>query len=136
MKVQDILIESFSNQQVLKYVKQHHRDGFRMDHLIMNYGEWELDTVLVADLHIDSNEPDPEGRILDINYDYAKDITKKDIINNPIVVDLKGWIIDGNHRAYKAKELGMKTIPAYKPIEDPDHETYDQFMARRKNENP
>jgi len=65
----------------------------------------------------------------------VSDITVQDIKQYPIVIDSAGWIIDGNHRAVAAKQLGLKSIPAWQPVvSDEDEETYDQFMARRRAE--
>mgnify|MGYP000371171909 CR=1 FL=1 len=44
--------------------------------------------------------------------------SKEEILARPIVIDHNGVIIDGNHRAVKAKQLGMQRIPAYYPIKD------------------
>ena len=65
--------------------------------------------------------PDPEkknplGTNINVDLDYVQDITPHDIANRPIVVDPSGWIIDGNHRATRAEELGMTSIPAYVPV--------------------
>jgi len=65
----------------------------------------------------------------------VSDITVQDIKQYPIVIDSAGWIIDGNHRAVAAKQLGLKSIPAWQPVvSDEEEETYDQFMARRRAE--
>ena len=120
---------SYTSQQVLKYIKKIHKKGFSLDHTVQNYAEWELDNIPVADLQIASDN-DPYNRILDLNQDHVDSITKQDILAHAIVVDENGHIIDGNHRAAKAQALGMKVIPAFVPVVDPDHETYDQFMKR------
>lgn len=122
-----------SNKEILKYVKKIHPKGeFTIDHAIMNHAEWELENVPLTSLHIDDAENDPYSRVQFIDYDHVDSITLQDIKSKPIVIDANGWIIDGNHRAARARDLGMTTIPAYVPVEDPDHETYDQFMARSK----
>ena len=124
-----------SNKQVLSYIKKIHPNGeFRIDHAVMNHAEWELNTVPLSSLHINSDEVSPYDQINWIDYDYVKDITLQDIKNKPIVVDNAGWIIDGNHRAVAAKDMGMISIPAYVPVESDDEETYDQHMARNKKE--
>lgn len=122
---------SYTSQQVLKYIKKIHKKGFSLDHTVQKHAEWELDNIPVADLKIASDD-DPYNRILDLDQDHVDSITKQDILAHAIVVDENGHIIDGNHRAAKAQALGMKVIPAFVPVVDPDNETYDQFMKRIK----
>ena len=43
-------------------------------------------------------------------------IGTRDINTKPVVVDDRGWILDGNHRVVAARAKGMKTIPAYIPV--------------------
>ena len=101
----------------------------------MNHGEWELTTVPLSSLHIDTDEVSPYDQINYIDYNHVADITAQDIKTKPIVVDKKGWIIDGNHRAVAARDMGMTSIPAYVPVKsDDDEETYDQHMARIQKE--
>ena len=122
-----------TNKQVLSYVKRIHPKGeFTIDHSIMNHAEWELTKVPLSSLHIDTDEVSPYGQINYIDYDHVRNITANDIKNKPIVVDNKGWIIDGNHRAVAARDLGLTSIPAYVPAEseDDEQETYAQHMAR------
>jgi len=125
-----------TNKQILSYVKRIHPKGeFNIDHSIMNHAEWELTTVPLSSLHIESDEVSPYDQINWIDYDHVKDITAQDIKSKPIVVDNNGWIIDGNHRAVAARDMGMTSIPAYVPVEsDDDQETYDQHMARLRKE--
>lgn len=122
---------SYTSKQVLKYVKKIHKKGFSLDHTIQNHAEWELENIPVADLKI-ASDSDPYNRILDLDYDHVEEITQQDILSHAIVVDQNGYIIDGNHRAARAEQLGMRSVPAFIPVVDPDHETYDQFMARTK----
>jgi hypothetical protein len=71
----------------------------------------------VSSLQIDADD-DPYGRVVHVDVDYADDITANDIRNQPIVIDLQGHILDGNHRAWQARELGMAAIPAYVPVKE------------------
>ena len=122
-----------SNKQILSYIKKIHPKGeFTIDHAVMNHPEWELTTVPLSSLHIDTDEVSPYDQINWIDYDHVKNITAQDIKNKPIVVDNAGWIIDGNHRAVAARDMGMTSMPAYVPVEseNDDEETYDQHMAR------
>lgn len=126
-----------SNKQILSYIKKIHPKGeFTIDHSVMNHPEWELTSVPLSSLHIESDEVSPYDQINWIDYDHVKNITAQDIKNKPIVVDNAGWIIDGNHRAVAARDFGMSKIPAYVPVEQEDdgQETYDQHMARIKKE--
>jgi pyrimidine deaminase RibD-like protein len=123
-----------TNKQVLSYIKKIHPKGeFTIDHSVMNHADWELTQVPLTSLHIDSDEVSPYDQINWIDYDHVASITPQDIKNKPIVVDANGWIIDGNHRAVAARDMGMKSILAYVPIES-DDETYDQHMARIKKQ--
>jgi pyrimidine deaminase RibD-like protein len=126
-----------TNKQILSYIKKIHPKGeFTIDHAVMNHAEWELTQVPLSSLHIDTDEVSPYDQINYIDYNHVADITAQDIKNKPIVVDNKGWIIDGNHRAVAARDMEMTSIPAYVPVElDDDQETYDQHMARIKQVN-
>jgi hypothetical protein len=136
MRASEFVVENYSSTQVLKYIKAvHPRGEFTIDHVVKNYPEWELDQVPLSQIHLPSqegNEVSPYNQIYDIDYDYVKRIGLNDIKNKPVVLDANGWIIDGVHRVTAAELQGVKTIPAWVPVIDPDHETYDQFMARNK----
>ena len=137
MKITEILYESagaLTGRQVLSYIKKVHPKGeFTLDHAVTNHPLWDLENIPLDSLHIETDEVSPYGQINYIDYDHVADITLQDIKSKPIVADANGWILDGNHRATKARELGLKNIPAYIPNEDAeaDQETYDQFMARQ-----
>lgn len=126
-----------SSKQILSYIKKIHPKGeFTIDQSITDHPEWGLTSVPLSTLHIESDDVSPYGQINHIDYDHVSDITVQDIKNKPIVVDNKGWIIDGNHRAVAARDMGMTHIPAYVPVEqeDDEQETYAQHMARIKGE--
>ena len=123
-----------TNKQILSYIKKiHPRGEFKINQAITDHPEWELTQVPLSSLHIESDDVSPYGQINHIDYDHVRDITAHDIKNKPIVVDNAGWIIDGNHRAVAARDMGMTAIPAYVPVES-DDETYDQHMARINKE--
>jgi hypothetical protein len=112
--------ETHQASQVLAYTKDQH-DGFNQDYAITNFPKWTRFQQPIVKLHIpDENGrgENPYGTRNPIDLDRAEAITKDEIINNPIVVDREGWIIDGNHRAYRAQQLNMKTIPAFIPVDN------------------
>lgn len=119
MKIADILLETHQASQVLNYTKSQH-SGFNQDYAITNHPKWTKFQQPVSKLKIpDENGrgENPYGTNNPIDLDRANAITKDEILDNPIVVDRQGWIIDGNHRAYKARQLDMKTIPAFIPVD-------------------
>jgi hypothetical protein len=127
-----------NSKQILSYIKKiHPRGEFNIDQSITDHPEWELTNVPLSKLHIESDDVSPYGQINWIDYDHVDNITQQDIKAKPIVVDANGWIIDGNHRAVAARDMGMTHIPAYVPVEQEDddkQETYAQHMARVKKE--
>jgi hypothetical protein len=137
MRAREFIIENYSSKQVLKYIKAvHPRGEFTIDHVVKNYPEWELDNIEISKIKLpdeEGNEVSPYNQIYDIDYDHVSRITINDIKNKPVVLDANGWIIDGAHRVTAARELGLKSLPAYVPVIDPDEETYDQFMARQSS---
>ena len=125
-----------TNKQILSYIKKIHPKGeFKIDQSVTDHPVWELTTVPISGLHLEK-DGSPYGQISYVDYDHVADITAQDIKNKPIVVDNAGWVIDGNHRAVAAREMGMKYIPAYVPdlSAEEDQETYDQHMARIKKQ--
>ena len=121
MKAKEIVQESYLNSEVLKYVKKRHKEWHPdLDYTVMNHEYWDLDRVPLSMVKVVDSEDDviqdPYDRIIDIDPDHVDDIYRQDIESKPIVIDHDGYIIDGNHRAVKAKQLGMTHIPAYYPI--------------------
>jgi hypothetical protein len=107
--------QSVPAEKILAYVKSTQGDGnFYMDNLITDSPTWRLVSFPISNLRIDDDQ-DPHGRVLDIDYDYADELHPEDIKRRPIVAQADGVIIDGNHRAYRAQQLGWKEIPAYVP---------------------
>jgi hypothetical protein len=106
-------------EKILDYVKRTQGDKhFHMDHLITDHPNWRLTQIPLKKLRIpstDLEQDDPYNRVLDTNTDYADLLAPEDIKRRPIVVDRRGVIIDGNHRAYRAYKLGWQDIPAYVP---------------------
>jgi ParB-like chromosome segregation protein Spo0J len=63
------------------------------------------------------HQDDPYRRVIDIDWDFVKDIYVQDIKNKPIVIDSDGWVLDGNHRATAARARGLDTVPALVPYD-------------------
>ena len=111
--------ESVDAKKIVSYIKKIQGDGhFHMDNLVTRYPSWRLIQMPLSKLTInpDPEKKNPLGTNINVDLDYVQDITPHDIANRPIVVDPSGWIIDGNHRATRAEELGMTSIPAYVPV--------------------
>jgi len=102
---------------MLDYVQNIHQqddDMRRLQQIIGRYPKWELRTVPLHQLKIpdayypddpDPTDRDPYGRVLFVDYDYAGEVSARNVDRLPIVVDPQGWIIDGNLRAWAAAEL-------------------------------
>ena len=122
MRANDFIVESYQGADVLKYVKQQHHDwSDHLDHAVTDHADWDIDRVPMSMVKVKDYEDeglDPYGRIQDFDDDTIDRISKEEIAARPIVIDHNGVIIDGNHRAFKAKQLGMKEIPAYYPVKE------------------
>ena len=126
MRAREIIKETIAAKQVVDYVTHIHPASERtdaLDKLILSFGQYELKNVAVDSLQIEAEE-DPHGRIIMIDPDYAGELSTEHIKNKPIVIDTNGYIIDGNHRAWQAKQLGLTHIPAYVPVKKPPTEQY------------
>ena len=122
--------ESVDAKKIVSYIKKIQGDGhFHMDNLVTRYPSWRLIQIPLSKLTInpDPEKKNPLGTNINVDLDYVQDITPHDIANRPIVVDPSGWIIDGNHRATRAEELGMKSIPAYVPVKQGVDEGLEKF---------
>jgi hypothetical protein len=123
MRATEFIIESYLNTDVLKYVKQQHHDwSDHLDHAVTDHPDWDMDRVPMSMVKVkdydDDETSDPYNRIQDFDDDTIDRISKEEILARPIVIDHNGVIIDGNHRAFKAKQLGMQQIPAYYPVKE------------------
>lgn len=137
MKAREIIQETYLNSEVLKYVKKRHKEWHPdLDYIVMNHEYWDLDRIPLSMVKVPDDDvvDDPYNRIIDINQDHVDDIYKQDIESKPIVIDHDGVIIDGNHRAVKAKELGLTHIPAYYPIKDDINEDSPDTPAGSQSE--
>jgi hypothetical protein len=120
MRAKEFILESVSAGKVLDYVNSIHpasQKSSNLDQIILANTEYVLKTVPLSSLQIDA-DTDPYGRVVHVDVDYADDIALDDIKRKPIVIDLQGHILDGNHRAWQARELGLDAIPAYVPVKE------------------
>ena len=122
MRATEFIIESYLSNDVLKYVKQsHHNWSDELDYAVTDHSEWDLDRVPMSMVKVkdyDDEGEDPYNRIQDFDDDTIERISKEEILARPIVIDRNGVIIDGNHRAFKANQLGTQQIPAYYPVKE------------------
>ena len=117
-----------SAKQILKYINSIHHEGLtnHMAQVVRRYPQWQLMTVNLSDLHIpdqDYDDPDqeaeedPYNRVMMVDPEHANDYSSHFVDSRPIVVDDRGFIIDGNHRAWAAAELlNRDTIQAWRPV--------------------
>ena len=78
---------------------------------------WTIRDIPVASLKLpDDVEHDPYNRVIMLDYDHIDRIQPEEICAIPIIVDSEGFVLDGNHRATKARLLGLKTITAFCPV--------------------
>ena len=120
MRAKEFILENVSAGKVLDYVNSIHpasQKSSNLDQIILANTEYVLKTVPLSSLQIDA-DTDPYGRVVHVDVDYAEEISPEDIKRKPIVIDLQGHILDGNHRAWQARELGMDAIPAYVPVKE------------------
>ena len=107
----------FTNKEVLAYVKGIHVDGYSLDDPINEYKIWKL--VLKPTSEMSSPEKfdqdDRYRRVIDLDWDHIAKITKQDLKTRPVVVDDKGWVLDGNHRVTAARAANIKRIPTLVP---------------------
>lgn len=121
MRAQEFVTESIDADQVLQYVKRAHApEEFNIEYSITDHPQWELKNIPVSQLKLDPDgeAQDPYNRVNWVDYDKVQDLLPNidSVLKRmPIVVDSKGWIIDGNHRATAAAEAGLKSVPAYVP---------------------
>jgi hypothetical protein len=129
MRAQEFVVEdqTASNQQVWRYIQTVHPPEEStpfLKNLVLKWPLYELRDVPLSQLEIppayypddeeEEKRVDPYGRTLWIDYDYAGEVSTHNIDRMPIVVDPQGHIIDGNHRAWAARELmDRNTIKAW-----------------------
>ena len=139
MRAREFVVESSktaSAEQVWEYVSRIHPEdqqggGFLRD-LILRNPHYELKRVPLSSIHIpdqeyddeeqDSENNDPYNRAMFVDPDHAGEYSQHYVDRNPIVIDARGYILDGNHRAWAAAELLNRSdiiawIPAKKLTE-------------------
>ena len=118
-------------EQVWDYVSRIHPEdqqggGFLRD-LILRNPQYELKRVPLSNIHIpdqeyddeeqDSENNDPYNRAMFVDPDHAGEYSQHYVDRNPIVIDARGYILDGNHRAWAAAELlNRSDIMAWVPV--------------------
>jgi len=120
-----------SNIEVWNYVGDIHpkdqQGGGFLKRLIMRHPQYQLKRVPLSSLHIPDQEYDdaeqepdtydPYGRGRFVDFRHAGEYSMHHIDKRPIVIDTRGYILDGTHRAWAAAELmNKKDILAYVPI--------------------
>lgn len=107
----------YTAKDVLKYIKGIHHE-YHLDEPIVSHKIWQLKQVPIDSLQNPEyyDQDDRYKRTIDLDWDHIDMIGARDINTKPIVIDDRGWILDGNHRATAARAKGMKTIPAYGPV--------------------
>ena len=113
----DLSKKYFTSREVLKYVKGVHVDGYSLDSPIKDYKIWKL--VWYPTSHMSNPEfydqDDRYRRVIDLDWEHISSITKSDLKHKPVVIDDKGWVLDGNHRVTAARAAGIKRIPTLVP---------------------
>lgn len=113
----DLSKRYFTSREVLQYVKGVHVDGYTLDEPITDYKIWRLELVPTSKMsspeHVDQD--DRYRRVIDLDWDHIENITRQDIKNKPVVLDDKGWVLDGNHRVTAARAANIKRIPTLVP---------------------
>ena len=65
------------------------------------------------------DQDDPYRRLINLDWKHIRKISRQDIAEKPVVVDERGWVLDGNHRVTAARAMGLDYIPAYVPYSKP-----------------
>jgi len=103
-----------TSEQVINYVQSIHRN-YKLVKPILRHPEWIMCEVKLSEL---SNPEfreldDPYGRKIRINFEHVNSMDANAL--NPIVIDSKGFVLDGNHRVAKAHMEGLGKITALRP---------------------
>lgn len=109
----------YTNKDVVKYVQGVHHD-YTLVEPINDYKVWKLGEIPVSYLKTPefAEQDDPYRRSFDLDWDHINKITPKEILSKPIVINDKGWVLDGNHRVTAARMLGLLYIQALIPWPD------------------
>lgn len=121
-KAMDATAKAFNEEtgeEMLKVFQTMHHDAGNNDEMdtFIKSHDWKL-ADFTPDMFPSEEEffdyDDPFGRVIDIDYYHRVDLSQP-IIVGPQYSDGKYSVIDGNHRAAKAQQMG-KTIKAYFPV--------------------
>jgi hypothetical protein len=130
MRAQEFIRENkqATAQQVLAYINQTHHEPMteKLTAAVQAHPQWELRPMPLRNLNIPDQdyqdpeqepESDPYNRVMAVDPDYANEYSTQVVDRLPIVVDDRGYIIDGNHRAWAAAELlNRDRIQAWVPV--------------------
>lgn len=106
----------FTRWDVLRYVKGlHHK--YRLDDPVTQVKAWRLEHVPTSFCSSPEylHQDDPYRREIDLDMEHIDGITLRDIMTKPAVCNAEGWVLDGNHRITRARELGLDRIPVLLP---------------------
>jgi hypothetical protein len=130
MRAQEFLAENkqATAKQVLAYINQTHHEPMteKLTAAVQAHPKWELRQVPLSNLNIPDQdyedpeqepESDPYNRVMAVDPDHANEYSTQVVDRLPIVIDDRGYIIDGNHRAWAATELlNRDRIQAWVPV--------------------
>ena len=110
----------FTSREVLQYIKKIHRD-YHLTEPVLKHKAWQLVQVPVEDLKTPEkyDQDDPYRRLINLDWNHIKNISRDDVETKPIVINASGWVLDGNHRVIAARAMGLHYIPAYMPVVKP-----------------
>ena len=110
----------FTSREVLHYIKRIHRD-YHLTEPVLKHKTWELVHVPIEDLKTPEkyDQDDPYRRLINLDWNHIRNISRDDIETKPIVINASGWVLDGNHRVTAARAMGLHYIPAYVPVVAP-----------------
>jgi len=131
MRAQEFVTENkqATAKQVLDYINQTHHEPMtaKLATAVRAHPQWELRQVSLQNLNIPDEEyddmeqepeSDPYGRVMAVDAEHAGEVSANLVNRNPIVIDANRYIIDGNHRAWAAKNLlNRDYIQAWVPVE-------------------
>lgn len=106
--------KTLTSEQVVRYVQSIHRN-YKLVKPIQKHPEWVVCEVKLSEL---SNPgfrelDDPYGRKIRINFEHVNSLDPTAL--RPIVIDSRGFVLDGNHRVTKAHMEGFSKIKALRP---------------------
>ena len=111
-------VKLYTYKQVIKYVQGIHHE-YSLVAPIEEHPVWQLTSVAVGTLMTPEfyDQDDPYRRVIDLDWEHIDTITSDDIMRRPIVADLDGWVLDGNHRVTAARAQGLAYVRALVPYQ-------------------